>query len=163
MTVKLQKLSKNSYDVVIIGGAMFGSSVAWFLSSNPDFDGSILVVEKDPSYEFSSTAHTNSCMRQQFSNEINVRISQFAADFVTNFRSYFGEDTRVPNILIQSYGYMYLADKQAFAQTLQDSQAIQKSCGAGTKYMTAEEIKRDYPFYNVEDIIGGNRNNEYRG
>ncbi len=158
MIVKLQKPSKNSYDVVIIGGAMFGSSVAWFLSSNPDFDGSILVVEKDPSYEFSSTAHTNSCMRQQFSNEINVRISQFAADFVTNFRSYFGEDTRVPNIPIQSYGYMYLADTQAFAQTLQDSQVIQKSCGAGTKYMTAEEIKRDYPFYNVEDIIGGNHN-----
>ena len=29
-----------SYDVVIVGGAMFGSSVAWFLASNPDFDGS---------------------------------------------------------------------------------------------------------------------------
>ena len=60
----------SSYDVVIVGGAMFGSSVAWFLASNPDFDGSILVVEKDPSYEFTSTAHTNSCMRQQFSREI---------------------------------------------------------------------------------------------
>ena len=53
---------KNSYDVVIVGGAMLGSSVAWFLSNNDDFDGSILVVEKDPSYEFTSTAHTNSCM-----------------------------------------------------------------------------------------------------
>ena len=80
---------------LLLGGAMFGSSVAWFLADNADFKGSILVVEKDPSYEFTSTAHTNSCMRQQFSREINVRISQFAADFVSNFQHYMGDDPRV--------------------------------------------------------------------
>ena len=81
---------------------MLGSSVAWFLASNPDFDGSILVVEKDPTYEFTSTAHTNSCMRQQFSSQINVQISQFAAEFVSNFKSFFGGDDRVPDIPIQA-------------------------------------------------------------
>ena len=35
---------RNSYDVVIIGGAIMGSSTAWFLTENPDFDGSVLVV-----------------------------------------------------------------------------------------------------------------------
>jgi len=156
--LEFQAPSKNSYDVVIVGGAMLGSSVAWFLASNPDFDGSILVVEKDSTYEFTSTAHTNSCMRQQFSSKINVQISQFAAEFVSNFKSYFGGDDRVPDIPIQSYGYMYLADTEGFAQILKDSQAVQKSCGAGTQYMSAAEIKRDYPFYNVDDIIGGNHN-----
>ena len=58
---------QKSYDVVIIGGAIMGSASAWFLAQNPDFDGSILVVERDPGYGQSSTAHTNSCMRQQFS------------------------------------------------------------------------------------------------
>ena len=149
---------QKSYDVVIVGGAMFGSSVAWFLASNPDFDGSILVVEMDPTYEFTSTSHTNSCMRQQFSREINVRISQFAADFVKNFREYMGGDERVPHLPFQSYGYMYLADTEDFAQTLRESQKTQAACGAGTKYMTAAQIKRDYPFYNVDDIIGGNHN-----
>ena len=80
-TTDLMTPKQTSYDVVLVGGAMYGSSVAWFLSNNPDFDGSILVVEKDPTYEFTSTAHTNSCIRQQFSNELNVRISQFGADF----------------------------------------------------------------------------------
>jgi glycine/D-amino acid oxidase-like deaminating enzyme len=102
----------SSYDVVIVGGAMYGSSVAWFLASNPDFDGSILVVERDPGYAACSTTHTNSCMRQQFSREINVRISQFAADFVRNFRARMGNDPRVPELLLQSYGYMYLADNE---------------------------------------------------
>lgn len=154
----LQAPKQTSYDVVIVGGAMYGSSVAWFLSDNPDFNGSILVVEKDPTYEFTSTAHTNSCMRQQFSNEVNVRISQFAAEFVKNFREFMGNDERVPELLLQSFGYMYLADNQAFADTLQEAQKVQSSLGAGTKYMSAEEIKRDYPFYMLDDIIGANHN-----
>ncbi len=149
---------KSSYDVVIVGGAMYGSSVSWFLADNPDFDGSILVVERDPSYEACSTTHTNSCMRQQFSREINVRISQFAAEFVKNLREFMGGDERVPNLPIQSYGYMYLADNEAFADVLRESQQLQVACGAGTKFMSAEEIKRDYPFYKVDDIIAGNHN-----
>ena len=153
-----QSPSHLSYDVVIVGGAMFGSSVAWFLSNNPDFNGSILVVERDPSYEFTSTAHTNSCMRQQFSREINVRVSQYAAEFVKNFRSYFDNDSRVPEIPFQSYGYMYLADNEAFANVLRESQAVQAECGAGTKIMTAQEIAQDYPFYNLDDIVAGSHN-----
>jgi glycine/D-amino acid oxidase-like deaminating enzyme len=110
--------TKAHYDVVIVGGAMLGSSVAWFLSDNPDFDGSVLVVEKDSSYEFSSTAHTNSCVRQQFSAEINVRISQFSAEFINNFQAFMGNDSRVPSIHFQSFGYMYLADNEGFAKAL---------------------------------------------
>ena len=81
-----------SYDVVIIGGAMIGSSVAWFLSDNTDFDGTILVVEMDPTYQWATTSHTNSCIRQQFSNETNVRISQYGVQFIRNFRENLGGD-----------------------------------------------------------------------
>ncbi|WP_108816300.1 NAD(P)/FAD-dependent oxidoreductase [Loktanella sp. Alg231-35] len=153
-----QAPAKTSYDVVIVGGAMYGSSVAWFLTDNPDFDGSILVVERDPTYEFTSTSHTNSCMRQQFSREINVRVSQFAADFVKNFRDYMGGDPRVPDLALQSYGYMYLADNADFAATLRESQKLQAACGAGTKHMTRDEIARDYPFYHLDDIVAANHN-----
>jgi glycine/D-amino acid oxidase-like deaminating enzyme len=150
--------TKTHYDVVIIGGAMLGSSVAWFLSDNPDFDGSVLVVEKDSSYQFSSTAHTNSCVRQQFSAEINVRISQFAAEFINNFQAFMGNDPRVPNIHFQSYGYMYLADNEDVAKVLRESQKVQAQCGAATKIMTPAEIQRDYPFYNLDDIVLGSHN-----
>lgn len=157
-TAMLNAPKQSAYDVVIVGGAIFGSSVAWFLSENADFNGSILVVEKDPTYEFTSTAHTNSCMRQQFSREINVRVSQFAAEFVKNFREFMGNDPRVPEIPLQSYGYMYLADNEDFAKVLQKNQILQQACGAGTKIMSVDEIKRDYPFYNLDDIILGSHN-----
>ena len=147
-----------SYDVVIVGGAIYGSSIAWFLSGHADFQGRILVVERDPTYEFASTSHTNSCMRQQFTAAINVQISQFAADFVKNMQGYYGGDDRVPNLPIQSYGYMYLAEDDAFAANLAEAQGIQASLGAGTQHMTAAQIKDAYPFYNMDDIVAGNHN-----
>jgi glycine/D-amino acid oxidase-like deaminating enzyme len=149
---------KAKYDVVVVGGAIYGSSVAWWLSRNTDFGGSILVVERDMSYEFASTSHTNSCIRQQFSNPTNIQISQFGAEFINNFRSFFNDDPRVPDIPIQSFGYMYLADTPKYAAMLKESQEIQAKLGAGTKHMSASQIKDDYPFYMLDDIVAGNHN-----
>ena len=51
-----------SYDVVIIGGATMGACTAWFLASNPDFKGKVLIVEKDPTFEKAQTGASNNCM-----------------------------------------------------------------------------------------------------
>ncbi|WP_299414940.1 FAD-binding oxidoreductase [uncultured Sulfitobacter sp.] len=158
MSGHTQTPQKTSYDVVIVGGAIMGASAAWFLSDDKDFDGSVLVIEKDTSYEHSSTMHTNSCMRQQFSSELNVRISQFAADFVKNLPRYMGNDDRVPDLKIQNFGYMYLADNNDFADVLRESHATQIAAGAATQLMTPEQIKVAYPFYNVDDIVLGSIN-----
>ncbi|MXW91036.1 MAG: FAD-binding oxidoreductase [Rhodospirillaceae bacterium] len=149
---------RRRYDVVIVGGAMYGSSIAWWLTRNPDFDGSVLVVERNPSYEFCSTAHTNSCMRQQFSSAVNVRVSQFAADFVKNFRAWMDDDPRVPDVALVSTGYMYLADSETFAAALREAQRVQAACGAGTRHMTPAEIAAEYPFYNLDGIVAANHN-----
>ena len=65
-----------SYDVVIVGGAIMGSSAAWWLSRNPDFSGRILVVERDPTYAQASTTGTASCIRHQYSNPVNSNLSR---------------------------------------------------------------------------------------
>jgi glycine/D-amino acid oxidase-like deaminating enzyme len=150
--------SQPTYDVVIVGGAVTGSAVAWFLSANPDFDGSVLVIEKDPSYELSSTGHTNSCMRQQFSNELNVRISQFAADFVRDFQTYMGDASEAPELHVNHYGYMYLADTAKFAERLRHNQELQAEYGAGTQILAPDEIAAAYPFYNLDGIVCGSHN-----
>jgi len=150
--------TQDSYDVVIIGGAIIGSSIAWFLADHLDFDGRVLVVERDMTYENSSTAHTNSCMRQQFSNPLNIRISRFAADFVRDFREFMRDDPEAPAIHVEHYGYMYLAGDEEFAETLRANQNVQAEFGAGTRIWSPEEIKAEYPFYNVDDIVCGSHN-----
>lgn len=147
-----------SYDVVIVGGAIYGSSVAWWLTQMKGFDGRILVVERDPTYEFASTSHTNSCIRQQFSNRLNIQISRFGAEFIKGFRGFMGGDPEVPNLVLQSYGYMYLADTPEFAETLRESQAIQAAEGAHTRHMTRDQIAAEYPFYQLDDVLAANHN-----
>ena len=152
-----------SYDVVIIGGAIMGSSTAWFLTDNPDFKGTVLVVERDPTYEKAATTLSNSCIRQQFSTDLNVRISQFGAEFYKNLRKYMGGDERVPQLSIRTFGYMYLADTESFANILRENQKVQLAAGAATQLMTAVEIKSTYPFYNTDDLILGSINRRDEG
>ena len=147
-----------NYDVVIVGGAIYGSSLAWWLTQMPGFEGSVLVVERDPTYTNASTSHTNSCIRQQFSNATNIQVSQFGAKFIKDFRNFMGGDPEVPHLPLQSYGYMYLADTPEFAETLREAQEIQASLGAQTKHMTRDEIAAAYPFYQLDDIIAANHN-----
>lgn len=150
--------SRSSYDVVIIGGAVYGSSVAWWLTQMEGFDGTVLVVERDPTYTFASTSHTNSCIRQQFSNATNIKVSQFGVEFVRNFREFMGGSEDVPHLTLHSFGYLYLADTPEFAQTLENAQTIQQSLGAGTKHMSRDDIAAAYPFYQLDDIIAANHN-----
>ena len=55
--MKTQAPQNTSYDIVIIGGAIMGASAAWFLSDDKDFDGTVLVVDRDLSYENTSNMH----------------------------------------------------------------------------------------------------------
>ena len=148
---------QDSYDVVIVGGAMIGASVAWHLVSDPGFDGRVLVVERDPTYQACSTAHTNSCIRMQFSTPLNVRVSQYSIDYAKNFRSLMG-DERVPEIHVHPFGYMYLAGDEAAAQTLRVNQAMQAELGAATRLLTPDQIAAEFPFYDLDGIILGSHN-----
>lgn len=148
----------NGYDVIIVGGAITGSAVAWFLSSDLGFDGSILVVERDMTYTNASTSHTNSCIRQQFSNPVNIRISRYGAHFINTFREQLGGDPDIPNIFTDYFGYLYLAADDTRAAHLRRSQALQAELGAATVIMSPDEISAAYPFLHVADIVCGSHN-----
>jgi len=64
---------------------------------------------------------------------------------------------------IQSYGYMYLADNEGFADVLRASHATQAANGAATQLMTPDQIKAEYPFYSVDDLVLGSINKVNEG
>lgn len=149
---------RTSYDVVIVGGAMMGTAVAWFLADHPGFDGTVLVVERDPSYQFSSTAHTNSCLRQQFTQAINVQVSQFGLQYVRNFRRHMGDDPDVPALHFHPFGYMYLARTGAGEQILRNAQRMQAGLGAQTRLLSPGQLADEFPYLDLTDITLGSHN-----
>jgi glycine/D-amino acid oxidase-like deaminating enzyme len=153
---------QQSYDVVIIGGAIMGSSTAWWLTEL-GFSGRVLVVERDPTYARAATALSFSCIRQQFSTELNIRISQFGADFVQSLPERMGGDPRVPDLRIQNFGYLYLADTPELAATLRANQAVQAACGAGTRLLDPGEMQAAFPFLKVDDLTLGSLNTRDEG
>ncbi|MES2548297.1 MAG: FAD-binding oxidoreductase, partial [Pseudomonadota bacterium] len=142
--------------------AIMGSSTAWWLTEM-GFTGRILVVERDPSYEKAATTLSFSCIRQQFSTELNIRISQFGADFVQSLRQRMGGDERVPELKIQNFGYLYLADDAGFAEVLRANQKVQAAAGAGTRLLTPDQIREEFPFMVVDDLVLGSLNTQDEG
>lgn len=154
---------QDHYDVVIIGGAIMGSSTAWWLTQDSGFAGRVLVIERDPSYATAATTLSFSCIRQQFSTELNIRISQFGADFVHSLRDRMGGDPRVPDLKIQNFGYLYLADTEGFADVLRANHAVQVAAGAGTRLLRPSEIAAEFPFMQVDDLVLGSLNTRDEG
>jgi glycine/D-amino acid oxidase-like deaminating enzyme len=146
-----------SYDVVIVGGAMIGSAVAWWTRRDPAFKGRILVVERDPSYAQAASSLSHSCIRQQFGAPVNVLISRFGAEFIKSFGDWM-QDAEAPPIKLQSFGYLYLADTPDFAEVLQDNAAMQRSLGAATRILSPDEIAAKWPWFELDGVLCGSHN-----
>ena len=138
-----------SYDVIIIGGAAVGSACAWFLSSTDDFNGSVLVIERDPAYTCASTTLSLSGVRHQFSDALNVQISMFASEFITDFSEWLGDDA--PDLNLHQHGYLIMAQPQ-HEHIMRRSHSVQQQCGAHTRLLSPQEAKSQFPFINTDGL-----------
>ena len=147
---------RHSYDVVIVGGAAVGSSVAYFLASDPDFKGSVLVVERDWTYARAATALSSASIRQQFSNPLNVQISEFGATFIRDFALHCGVDENDrPDLAFRENGYLFLAGDDRGKQVLEDNHVVQRDIGADTELLPAAALAERFPWLNTSGLTLG--------
>lgn len=144
----------DSYDVVIVGGAVTGSSAAYHLANDPDFKGRILVVEQDPGYTRCASTLSAASIRQQFSTEVNIAISLYGISFLRNVATHLAVDGDVPDIQLKEGGYLFLATPEGW-QTLEENHRLQTSMGGDILFMEPDGLKERFPWLNTDDIAAG--------
>lgn len=147
-------MSDDTYDVVCIGGAAIGSAVAYALTENPDFDGTVAVIEADPSYEFAQTSRAQNSIREQFSQPVNIKISQYGLDFLDNFHERTAVNGESPELNYRGTGYLFLADNHDALAVFAEQQQAQNAEGAMSRMLTPAQVQAEFPYLDVSQIVG---------
>jgi FAD-dependent oxidoreductase domain-containing protein 1 len=139
--------------VVIVGGGVMGSALAYWLTRLAPALG-VTVIERDPSYEYASSALSAASIRQQFSTAVNIRISQASIAFLRAAGETLGVGDEKPDIMLRENGYLYLAD-EAGAAPLRAAQQMQRAHAADVALMDRTALARSFGWLNTSDLCLG--------
>ena len=141
----------DSYDVVIVGGAAMGASTAYHLAADPGFDGTILVVERDPSLARAASSLSAASIRQQFSASVNIRISLHGLRFLRAAGDLLEVDGERPEIGFVEGGYLLLAS-EAGAAVLAANHAAQSAEGADIALLDPAALAARCPWLGLDGV-----------
>ena len=141
-----------SADIVIVGGAAIGSSIAYHVANDPAFKGRVVVIEKDPTYQFSASALSAASIRQQYSSAINIRMSLYGIQFMREIGERLAVNGDKPAIDLHEGGYLYLAASENAVRVLRENWELQQQEGADILLFTPEEAATRYPWLTTDDL-----------
>lgn len=140
-------------DVLIVGGAVMGSATAYHLARiDPTLH--VVVVERDPSYRFSSTLLSDGNIRIQFNLEENIRISQYGFEVMETFADDMAVGEFQPDPAPRHQGNLFLttAEDEPLARLGMERQ---RGLGCDVEWLDADDVARRYPPYAGSGYSGG--------
>jgi len=138
-----------NYDVVIIGGGIVGSSIAYHLTAAGC--KSVLVIERESSLGKGSTGKSMGGVRAQFSTPVNIQMSLYSIPFYAAFDEQLGYPCGY-----RAQGYLFCATSDAHMAYLRANHATQVSLGLkDARLMTGDDIRSMFPQLRSDDIVGG--------
>jgi len=145
-------MTQQTFDILIIGGGIMGSSIAYHLKKD-GFEGTVAVFEKDSTYEFSSTTLSAGGVREQFSTEVNIRISQYSIDFYEKFDEAMAVNGEKAHAEFRQRGYLFLVSETNWP-LIEKNYHFQKRLGANVNLLSVEEALKIIPHLNPKGFVG---------
>ncbi len=139
-------------EVLIIGGGVMGAATACFLAR--DHGVRATVLERDPSFARASSALSASSIRQQFSQPINIALSQWSLGFLRRVSDELAVNGDAPGLGLVEPGYLYLAGAQG-AAALRSQHPQQVKSGADVDLLSPEQLQHRFPWLTVSDLTLG--------
>lgn len=138
-------------DVVIVGGGAMGAATAYFLKAELAFPGSVLVIERDPSFATASTTLSAASIRTQFSTPENIRMSQFGFAFLRDVKARFGDDAEVG---LHEGGYLILVSDERLP-ALRQAHAAQIAEGADVALLAPQPLAARFSWLATDGLAAG--------
>jgi len=136
-------------DVVIIGGGIVGSSIAWHLTDAGCRN--VLLVERESHQGKGSTGKSMGGVRAQFATPVNIQMSLYSIPFYASFEERLGLPSEY-----RAQGYLFIATKPSHLDYLRTNQRLQKSLGlTQVDMLTREQIVEIVPQLRSDDVLGG--------
>ncbi len=135
----------NRYDVVIVGGAAMGSATAYYLQ-RLDPSLSVVVLERDMSFERASTTLSAANVRVQFNLEENIRISQYALEVLDTFADDMALGGFRPEVSARHHGNLFLTLEEHKADAMAGLET-QKALGCDVSWLDGAEVERRWPVF----------------
>ena len=139
--------------IVIVGGGVVGSSIAWHLRTG-GFTGDVVVVERDPTYRRASSFLAMGGVRQQFGSAANIRLAQHSVRFYERFDSAMRTAEHQPRAWFRQRGYLFLANDDN-AERFERRYARQRALGARVERLDVDAVRALVPDLAVDDIRFG--------
>jgi sarcosine oxidase subunit beta len=138
-----------SADVVIIGGGIVGSSIAWHLTEQGCTN--VLVLERESHQGKGSTGKSMGGVRAQFSTDVNIRMSLYSIPFYQRFDEVMDHPGGY-----RPQGYMFLATEPKHLDYLNTNFERQVALGLKTvKKISRQDAAEAVPQLFLDDVIGG--------
>jgi sarcosine oxidase subunit beta len=136
-------------DVIIIGGGIVGSSVAYHLTEMGCTN--VLVIEREAQQGLGSTAKSAGGVRAQFATAVNIAMSRYSIDFFSRFEELTGHTAQY-----RPHGYLFIATRPAHLDYLAANRKIQTAHGlTNVQAVTRDDILEIIPQIKSDDILGG--------
>jgi FAD-dependent oxidoreductase domain-containing protein 1 len=142
-----------AHDVIIVGGAVHGASLAYHLAA-AGFDGRVLLIEKDPTFQYAATALSAGSIRQQFSTPVNILISLHGIAFLRAIGDILEVDGDRPDVGLHEGGYLFLATPEG-AAGLKVNHALQIAHGADILHLDKAALAARFPYLSTNGIATG--------
>lgn len=139
--------------IVIVGGGVVGSSIAWHLRRG-SFEGEVAVVERDPTYRRASSFLAMGGVRQQFGSAANIRLAQHSIRFYERFDDAMRTPDHQPRAWFRQRGYLFLANDENAAR-FERRYARQRALGARVERLDVDAIRGRVPDLALDDIRFG--------
>lgn len=135
-------------DIVVIGGGVIGTSVAYQLAKRGV--RKIVLVEREKFFGMGSTGKATGGVRYQFSTPLNIQLSLYSLNVIEHFQEIFGVSCDYRPI-----GYLFLLTQPEELPIFRASLELQHQQGVPwSRWLEPDQVRPLVPLMRTDDVLG---------